>query len=250
MAALWTQTVLSVTNCSRQLFKCSPLDLSFDTSDQTILLVRLKHRVTTSVLTVSLQPSIHCIYRNISFPCRRSHLQGCSFFTLCILLPRRISSHLWEFRHPAAHLFKARWPPTVSAVRTTASLDINSSGAKQSSTGSETWDQYPGGSAASSLVMHSSKHSCHRHGWEAGEGSCIVAALVTSTGWLEKLLRGGGIWREWCKPLHILHPTSFLLMLRNWLTKLANNTLCSEVKLLKWTIFESRCNLKYFVFPS
>ena len=72
----------------------------------------------------------------------------------------------------------------------TASLDINSAGAKHSPTGSETRDQFPCGGTASG--MGSSKHCPHRHGWEAGEGSCNVVVL-TPTGCLGQLHRGGGI---------------------------------------------------------
>lgn len=96
-------------------------------------------------------------------------------------------SHTLPFegiQHPAVHLFKAHWPPAVLRVCMTAFLDINSSGSRQSPTGSETWDQFPGGSTTSSLVMHSSKHSCHCHGWEDGEGSSIAPSLVTFTVWL------------------------------------------------------------------
>lgn len=169
----------------------------------------LKHQVTTSVLAVSLQQSIQCLYRNISSPCRRLHPTGLVFFHTIYSSPQ---SHIFPFvgtQHPAVHLLKAHWPPAVLAVCMTASVDINSSGAKtHSPTRSETRDQFPNGKTTSGLVMCSSKHSCHRQGWEAGEGSCVVAAWVASTGWVEQLHR------ELYKPLHILHHP-FLLKLRN-----------------------------------
>lgn len=87
----------------------------------------------------------------------------------------------------------------------TASLDTKSAGAKHSPTVSETWDHFPCGCSASSSVMHSSKHSCHCHGWEAGKGSCIVAVLLLPR-WVES--------DRWCKPLGILH-SSILKLCRN-----------------------------------
>lgn len=60
----------SFSNQCRQLSEFSPLDHSevFDTSDQTILLMCLQHWLATSVLAVSLQQSIHCLYSNESSP--------------------------------------------------------------------------------------------------------------------------------------------------------------------------------------
>lgn len=113
--------------------------------------------------------------------CRRLYLQGCSFYTIY----SSPWSHFFSFvgfQHPAVHF----WPPAVLTVCTTASLHINSSEAKHSPTSSEPWDQFPGGSATFSSVMHSSKHSCHLHRWEPGEVSCILAVLLTSNGWLKQ----------------------------------------------------------------
>lgn len=60
----------------------------------------------------------------------------------------------------------------------TASLDINSTGSKHAPTSSESWDQFPGDTATSSLTMHSKIRRCLCYGLKAGDASCIVAALV------------------------------------------------------------------------
>lgn len=98
---LFKHKPLSFSNQCRQLCKCSPLDPSevSDSSDHTVLLVRLKHQVATSVLTVS--PSEHSLslqkYISPPTPCRRSYLEGCSFAHYGVYSsPWKHIFHLWE----------------------------------------------------------------------------------------------------------------------------------------------------------
>lgn len=87
----------SFSNQCRQLSEFSPLDHSevFDTSDQTILLMCLQHWLATSVLAVSLQQSIHCLYSNESSPAGYTY-KPVLFHTPPSLPSSHISLHLWE----------------------------------------------------------------------------------------------------------------------------------------------------------
>lgn len=129
---------------------------AFDTSDHTVLFVRLQHRLAASVLALSFQQSFLCLYKNTSSPCSRSYLQPYSlmFFSL---VPNCLNSHCVSL--------KAHWPPTVLR----GFFDSKSSRAFSSPCSSEIWDQYPGGSIASNMPTLPIKQRCHCHGWEAGE---------------------------------------------------------------------------------
>ncbi len=112
-----------------------------------------------------------------SSPCRRLHLQGCSFshyifFSLVTYPsicgnPTPSCAPLWSPLTPSCldslHDCLFRYKQYRGKILTRKFRDL----------GSVPWWQYY-------LVMPSSKHSCHCCGWEAGEGLCIVAALVTA----------------------------------------------------------------------
>lgn len=160
---------------------------AFDTSDHTVLFVRLQHRLAASVLALSFQQSFLCLYKKNILP-----LQQVTPPTLFshVLLP---GPQLSQF--PLCVSLKAHWPPTVLR----GFFDSKSSRAFSSPCSSEIWDQYPGGSIASSMPTLPIKQSCHCHGWEAGEikhywcinedffFEWIIAASVKSGGYFGPL---------------------------------------------------------------
>lgn len=159
---------------------------AFDTSDHTDLFVRLQHRLAASVLTLSFQQSFLCLYKITSSPCSRLHLQPRSlmFFSL---VPNCLNSRCVSL--------KAHWPPTVLR----GFFDSKSSRAFSSPCSSEIWDQYPGGSIASSMPTLPIKQSCHCHGWEAGEIKhywCINEEFFFE--WIIASVKSGGYFGPLC----------------------------------------------------
>lgn len=113
------------------------------------------------------------------------------------LVPSRSSPWLPTVSIPAVCLSK----PTDPQPSYRDSFDSKSSGAFSSPRSSETWDQYPGGSIASSMLAPLIKQSCHCRGWEAGEIKhywCINEAffLVNNSSICE-------IWRIFWSIMHI-----------------------------------------------
>lgn len=106
-------------------------------------------------------------------------------------------SSLWSptVSIPAVCLSK----PTDPQLSHRGSFDSKSSGAFSSPRSSETWDQFPGGGIASSMLALPIKQSCHCRGWEAGEikhywcinegyfFQWIIAATVKSGGYFGPL---------------------------------------------------------------